>query len=942
MFSASILLLPEMLEVEPPTDPSTLQQHLSNPLSPQLHTTPAPIPLPSFRHTPPSTVRGRHRWPLSLDHQAFPTTSTPCLIDVLIHVDPYLEPDTQTRVRCVAKIYSLGPEYGPLWFYRPWSPNRRRRWGFGTPHKDRTVVADAPLPHSFIHFAWPYLTPTERFATTRTCSQWYLYQKLRCATMHAPIAILKHIRPSPGNPSTLPMDRAILYAAALLRFHFNYGDFVRWLGGEYTNRHRDWDNTFDKLLEARKRNPPNDFPPADYPAGKRVFTEGVPLKGHFVSPSAELPARNRYDNHPAVQENYEAVEKKFAKEEEKSFHIHLPRFLTYFIVGLMLNLLQWAWQKGKGRICVDCTNGPDGPDTPGSANTHIPKPSAENIEECPPVYYMTAFKRFIVNIWRLRITHPRKDVLLHADDVDSAFRRILYSPEMAILFAYVFGPFLIIPVGQVFGSRSAPSFFSLASDIRADAATTTDLHTKYPLYPLVNDITLPEPPAPTDLTPAIADAKNPPLSPLEQENFNNDSFVDDNGVSAYRDRIVPALQQSLLSAFTLFGWPTNDRRGSCIAPDKWDPIVSYIVLFLGYKINSRTMMVTWPYYKRKALLDEIEEALAAPQRCITPKLAASILGKIRSVYDVAPWGPYISFSLSEALKAATRSAFSNRKSWWKRGKVRLSASVRADLQFLCEFLSEPEFSPVWSRYIGLLVPRVATHQLLSDASYEGIGGWTPDFELMWRLTRDDLLLLGFPLKLVTSKDGEPEMDADGLHINPLEFIAAIVNLWLLLKCIQNLPPCATGYIVDLLSDNTSALSWMKVTAATRNPDLQPLARFASALLVQASRLLTRVQPCHIPGKDNVEADALSRLQNGRLRCWADVIARCSRLQTCRICLLPPELLLTLADLSSCRPIADTYDNVTTHLLTLDYDFLPDGSNLQVLHGSLPLDYVPPR
>jgi hypothetical protein len=459
---------------------------------------------------------------------------------------------------------------------------------------------------------------------------------------------------------------------------------------------------------------------------------------------------------------------------------------------------------------------------------------------------------------------------------------------------------------------------------------------------LVQDITLPDPPEQNDLTPAIADAKNPPLSMSDQENFNNDSFVDDNGVSAYRDRIVPALQQSLLSAFTLFGWPTNDRRGSCIAPDKWDPVVSYIVLFLGYKINSRTMMVTWPYYKRTALLAEIEEALAARQRCITPKLAASILGKIRSVYDVAPWGPYISFSLSEALKAATRSAFSNRKSWWKRGKVRLSASVREDLRFLCEFLSEPEFSPVWSRYIGLLVPRVATHALLSDASYEGIGGWTPDFELMWRLTRDDLILLGFPLKLVTSTDGEPEMDAEGLHINPLEFIAAIVNLWLLLKCIQNLPPCETGYIVDLLSDNTSALSWMKVTAATRNPDLQPLARFASALLVQASRLLTRVQPCHIPGKDNVEADALSRLQNGRLRCWADVIARCSRLQTCRICLLPPELLLTLAELSSCKQIEDTYDNVTTHLLTLDYDFLPDGSNLQVLHGSLPLDYAPHR
>jgi hypothetical protein len=113
---------------------------------------------------------------------------------------------------------------------------------------------------------------------------------------------------------------------------------------------------------------------------------------------------------------------------------------------------------------------------------------------------------------------------------------------------------------------------------------------------------------------------------------------------------------------------------------------------------------------------------------------------------------------------------------------------------------------------------------------------------MWRLSREDLLLLGFPLKLVISADGEPDMDAAGLHINPLGFIAAIINLWLLLKCIQNLPPCTTGYVVDLLLDNTSALSWMKVTAATRSPDLQPLARFTSALLVEASRL---PHPCSV-------------------------------------------------------------------------------------------------
>jgi hypothetical protein len=231
---------------------------------------------------------------------------------------------------------------------------------------------------------------------------------------------------------------------------------------------------------------------------------------------------------------------------------------------------------------------------------------------------------------------------------------------------------------------------------------------------------------------------------------------------------------------------------------------------------------------------------------------------------------------------------------------------------------------------------------LSDASYEGVGGWSPDFQVMWRLSREDLLLLGFPLKLVTSADGEPEMDAAGLHINHLEFIAAIINLWLLLKCIQSLSPCATGYIVDLWSDNTPALSWMKVTAATRNPALQLLARFASALLVQTSHLLTRVQPVHIPGKDNVETDAQSRFQNGRLQSWEDIVNRCSRLETCKICLLLPALLVMLVEFSLCKPTVDTHDNVTMHLLTLAYDSLPAGSNLRVFHGSLPPNYAPPK
>jgi hypothetical protein len=89
-----------------------------------------------------------------------------------------------------------------------------------------------------------------------------------------------------------------------------------------------------------------------------------------------------------------------------------------------------------------------------------------------------------------------------------------------------------------------------------------ELHENYPLQDLTKDIQLPLPPIPGELTPAVADMLNLPLSDDEQANYNNDSFVDDNGICAIASRIIQAIQQSLLSAFLLFGWPYYDRRGS--------------------------------------------------------------------------------------------------------------------------------------------------------------------------------------------------------------------------------------------------------------------------------------------------------------------------------------------------------------------------------------------
>ena len=130
-----------------------------------------------------------------------------------------------------------------------------------------------------------------------------------------------------------------------------------------------------------------------------------------------------------------------------------------------------------------------------------------------------------------------------------------------------------------------------------------------------------------------------------------------------------------------------------------------------------------------------------------------------------------------------------------------------------ETLLTPEGDPHWTRPIALYLQRDRTHTVYSNASYEGLGGWSPDFYFYWRLTRQDLVDHGFPMKMVDKWSSEPQYTNDkGLHINPLEYVAALINLWISIFCIRALPRREGGYILQLNSDNTTALAWMSIAA----------------------------------------------------------------------------------------------------------------------------------
>ena len=263
---------------------------------------------------------------------------------------------------------------------------------------------------------------------------------------------------------------------------------------------------------------------------------------------------------------------------------------------------------------------------------------------------------------------------------------------------------------------------------------------------------------------------------------------------------------------------------------------------------------------------------------------------------VSPWGTFLSFNLQNSLYQASQLARSTNRSWWNRNKIMLSPIACGTISQLLETLVGEEFDTLWTRPIAFMLERTPTHTVFSDASYLGIGGWSPCLNFVWRSVRTDLEACGFNIQWSNACEqlgGSQEMDEEmALHINPLEFLGALINLWLSLILIKRRGPILGGYILALYSDNTTALSWMSLAARTKNPLLQGLACLGAGLLVQAHRLLTCVQPLHISGEQNGEADAISRPE-ARTNCippLSSVITQWCRLRRCQVYLLPLELM----------------------------------------------------
>lgn len=804
---------------------------------------------------------------------------------------------------------------------------RRRLNGFGKLNPNLTVQHTTPSPYYIIHKAWDFLDSRERQVVAATYQVFQGYAVLRRSSATVSIRSLREPRPAHGTFEGLQHDRAWRMAVALIRFDFDYGDLIRWLEGEYTNAHRDWSSLSDTINAVSSIPPPPGYPAVDFDRAYRICTEGTPLAGNYQCSFESVQQRNVYDNHPGLQEELANVREKLAKEEAQSFHLALPRFLWRFLPGLHLSPFVWAWRKGKGRLCVDPSS-TIADDDDGAANARIPAPGIDGREdECPPIYYSTAFQRHLTRIWNLRIVHPEEDILQYVDDIQAAFHRILYHPDAMKVFASVVMEFLILPAGSIFGARHSPSFFTVTSELRSHSSsnqTFRDNDEMVNLTPLAQRVRLIPPPTPREAAAIVRAVPDAIHQGITDTRYHNSTFVDDNGIADTRLRIRGAIDNSVRSAYAIYGDPSADRRPSCLSEEKWLELCSYDMLYLGFYINTRLMIVAWPVEKRLQLAALIDEFLQRRQCILSPGESSSLLGLIRNAGQIAPLGILLSIRIQYVLNEAVQGVWQKRKNphsgywrrWYRQHALELPQHAIQDLRLLRSTLDSNASHPVWSRYIGLLVDREPNHQCWSDASYGGLGAFSlkEHFNFKWRLYREDLVQVGFDMKAIDEDTCEPDGTSDGLHINILEFVTMIIELWFVIAISKRRGPFPGGYIVRLIGDNTSALSWLRYAARSHRPMVRDLSRFALALTLACPQSL-KLSGEHLKGDLNKGADALSRPLD--YPTWASATQQDSRLLNCQAYRVPYELLSTIAMILSSARTGEVFEPEMTRLLNLE-------------------------
>jgi len=679
-------------------------------------------------------------------------------------------------------------------------------------------------------------------------------------------------------------QRCAMLSSCLLFYKGSVAAVVRYVGGPLVGAHRDVPKLLSNIRDV--------VPSQIYKDVERVFVHGAPAQCNASSTDENLDEFLAYGNHSTADQDEALMHKTMLKDEKRGHAICFDERLSEFVQHMHLcpvGLCDLDHPIKKPRFIYD-------------ASFH-PKLTSETIndwtnkENEPPLEFPATFQKFITWIWNMRISHPDEEIYPLDDDITAAFRTLSWHPNLVSMHGLMVLGLLWFMVRLTFGDCTSPPNFEPIAIARRYMAQF------YYNLPNVIELAAKYMPKLTIVEPSVADLQSIMRIPPDSHNpgvvsFNNKDadtppyvhHVDDNLYGALRSNIYRAIAASILALYAVVGEPVADQPDP-FSYEKFDLICNHRRKITGVIIDTRTMFLWLPDYKRKEIVDLLAHWLTIKEFTIIEGL--ELQGVLMNAARFNNWGRIRFFILQGVISNVLRQRYqiamrykekaakgvqaeveeynlpaSVEKRLIRQGcnevyakhlysnhiKTGVSKRLHSELRSLHAYLADP-VNP-WQISIGHMIPREHVSKNTGDSSFYGVGFWTDELKAICMLPTCNEIR-----KRCRLGKANPAL----LTMNILEFVTAVLDFACSITMLEHescaemckelfpngVPPMAR---IISMKDNRTAESWIRKGAAGSLQG-QQLIRISGEMGVASA---IKQDGGRIPGDKNDEADKLSR------------------------------------------------------------------------------------
>jgi hypothetical protein len=454
-------------------------------------------------------------------------------------------------------------------------------------------------------------------------------------------------------------------SAAMVHFGMHPGKLVRHLGGEYTGSDRDVRRTVEALQGL--------ISDSDLRHVKRILLQGCPSKLVLSESSESKLSMIQRGNQKSFVEYPDIVTKTINKEERYS-HI-LPKH------EMICKLSPYVRHTSQGMVVKEGKN----PRVVWDGSTKRSPLDVVMNEVTPATYeaevtFGDTKRKFLTDLYNLRISNPSSMILLALADVKACFRFGCIHPDLTGVFGFLADGFYNLATAMVFGSNTSASswepFRRAIESLSAKFSSRRDLvrkHKKFlDMLRWSDDINHPGPFVKAHA--CVVNTGSRDLSGNEKPRPAR-VYVDDALMAAIgRENMERMLAATIEAIFIVMGDVNEALRQCPLAMDKWQElVVGPRQVVLGLTVDTRTMTVAITSEYLKEVAQIIKSTWHVHRRRFHASEAQQLVGKLARMAEAAPWV----FHLLSHLYSSIAHALSGNKQLLEESSHEFRAAISA-------------------------------------------------------------------------------------------------------------------------------------------------------------------------------------------------------------------------------------------------------------------------